>query len=326
MKRYRFIIIGLAIMFSAVALVPVVAFPWKETFSWTKYAMIYQPNVFVVNTTADEVDVNPADGICVTISGKCSLRAAVEEANQRGGDRAMITIELPAGTYTLSMLGSTNYQTHLVFDRNNGGWVTLHGQGAANTIIQGDGSAGVIRINHWVIFDGVTIQNGNSNAAGGGINIARYSDLTVKNSVIRNNRSVNAGGGIYKDIWAYLTLTDSTISGNQAEFGGGLAILDGVARIETSTISGNTAIQGGGFYVDLPTGDFLVIGHSTISGNIAQKGGGLYIQYLIDSLLLNVTIANNTASVSGGGVEMNTVTTDPNGGFFPFKNTILGQS
>ena len=55
--------------------------------------------IFVVNTTADTVDVNLGDGFCVDDTGKCSLRAAIMEANARPGSDI---IELPAGTYTLT--------------------------------------------------------------------------------------------------------------------------------------------------------------------------------------------------------------------------------
>jgi CSLREA domain-containing protein len=40
---------------------------------------------FVVNSTADIADGNPGDGVCETdITGVCTLRAAVQEANALG--------------------------------------------------------------------------------------------------------------------------------------------------------------------------------------------------------------------------------------------------
>ena len=37
---------------------------------------------FIVNSTADMVDANPGDGLCETdITGDCTLRAAIQEAN-----------------------------------------------------------------------------------------------------------------------------------------------------------------------------------------------------------------------------------------------------
>jgi CSLREA domain-containing protein len=49
---------------------------------------------FLVNTSVDAVDAVPGDGVCATIDGLCSLRAAVQESNALTGAHA---ISLPAG-------------------------------------------------------------------------------------------------------------------------------------------------------------------------------------------------------------------------------------
>ena len=55
---------------------------------------------FTVNTTDDTADASAGDGVCADSTGKCSLRAAVMEANALGGGPH--TIVLQAGqTYTL---------------------------------------------------------------------------------------------------------------------------------------------------------------------------------------------------------------------------------
>jgi CSLREA domain-containing protein len=51
---------------------------------------------YTVNTTPDTPDIDPTDGICADVHGKCSLRAAVMQANHTVGAD---TIILPAGTY-----------------------------------------------------------------------------------------------------------------------------------------------------------------------------------------------------------------------------------
>jgi CSLREA domain-containing protein len=40
---------------------------------------------FVVNSTADAIDAAPGDGICATVDGACTVRAAIIEANQLPG-------------------------------------------------------------------------------------------------------------------------------------------------------------------------------------------------------------------------------------------------
>ena len=59
--------------------------------------------VFLVNTTRDLVDVAIGDGQCETVTGECSLRAAVQEANAGGFTRA---IELGAAIYVLDLVGT----------------------------------------------------------------------------------------------------------------------------------------------------------------------------------------------------------------------------
>lgn len=45
----------------------------------------YATVTFVVDTDDDDPDTNPGDGACQTSADKCSLRAAIEEANERPG-------------------------------------------------------------------------------------------------------------------------------------------------------------------------------------------------------------------------------------------------
>src|SRR5437870_8829452 len=58
----------------------------------------------VVNSTDDAPDAVPGDGICATLSGVCTLRAAIMEANQLPGAH---TVTLPAGTYRLTIPGTS---------------------------------------------------------------------------------------------------------------------------------------------------------------------------------------------------------------------------
>ena len=64
-------------------------------------------STFVVDSTADEPDATPGDGVCAsTPSGKCTLRAAIMEANALPGADSVV---LPSGTYTTQIGGSTAY-------------------------------------------------------------------------------------------------------------------------------------------------------------------------------------------------------------------------
>ena len=49
-----------------------------------------------VNSTKDVVDATPGNGICATAAGKCTLRAAVQEANAHAGADTTIIDRLKA--------------------------------------------------------------------------------------------------------------------------------------------------------------------------------------------------------------------------------------
>src|SRR5437762_4515240 len=101
-------LVGIAIAFAAVfaGLSPVQSAPADLTFS--------------VNDQGDAVDNNIGDAICRAASGKCTLRAAIQEANAQyaGHPGTMYTITVPGGTflsgprvYPLKLAGSADDNT-----------------------------------------------------------------------------------------------------------------------------------------------------------------------------------------------------------------------
>src|SRR5512142_2010103 len=96
-------------------------------------APVAQAAGFVVNTTADAVDVNPGDGVCATATGACTLRAAIMEANAHPGAD---TITLPAGTYDLTIRGYDE-DAATTGDLDITDNLTLIGAGADSTFIVG---------------------------------------------------------------------------------------------------------------------------------------------------------------------------------------------
>src|SRR5438445_1769151 len=94
----------------------------------------------VVNSTDDAPDAVPGDGICATLSGVCTLRAAIMEANQLPGAE---TITLPPGIYSLRIPGA-NEDLGGTGDLDIRGETSIVGAGASNTIIDGGGLDRVI--------------------------------------------------------------------------------------------------------------------------------------------------------------------------------------
>lgn len=86
------------------------------------------PTSFTVNSTDDQVDAVPGDGVCETADeDECTLRAAVQEANATPGPNV---IELqPGATYALARVG-TNEDESATGDLDVTDVLTIHGNGA----------------------------------------------------------------------------------------------------------------------------------------------------------------------------------------------------
>ena len=146
---------------------------------------------FTVDTELDEDDLNPGNGTIETDSGFVSLRAAITEANALAGDD---TINFAAGLEPILLGG-----TELLITTN----ITITGNGADETIINGNGESRVFYIDNGatVEISGVTIRNGSTGSCGGnfdsGGGIRNEGDLTLSNSIVTGNTTSGDGGGIY---------------------------------------------------------------------------------------------------------------------------------
>lgn len=282
---------------------------------------------FLVNSTADKVDLSPGDGVCHTKLNTCTLRAAIQEANALGG---AVTIQLDAATYTLKRVGPGEDNAALG-DLDLKGNLKIVGHGQTQTIIQGkvgwndgifsvlSGKATLIKLKiqkgNATIGGGVFVAAGGNaklkksavaknvvGADGGGIYNAGV--LSIVSSLVKNNKAPDfTGGGIFNK--GGLTLTRTTITNNQADLGGGIynAAAGGIS-MTASSVSANHATQGsgGGIFND----GLLTIDSSLVSANHASdSGGGLYSD---DTLTMtNSTITGNDAINFGGGVAVRTL-------------------
>ena len=238
------------------------------------------PKTLTVTKTGDT-----AAGAC-TITD-CSLREAI--GSGASGDK----IEVPAGTYTLSL------GTELVIDTS----LTLTGDGPGATIIQaaissGSATSRVLQVmGGEVAISGVTIRHGNPSGDGGGI--WNKGTLSLNNSHIYAN-SADFGGGVF-NISATLIMTDSLVIGNSADNGGGIFNnVGGILTITNSTIRDNVSPFGAGI------GNFhmLTMTDSTVAGNVARFNGGGISSSIFDAIgnvsLINTTVRDNSAARGGG--------------------------
>ena len=289
------------------------------------------PLTFTVNTTADEVDVTPGDGVCLTANGLCSLRAAIQEANAHLDPQAD-TIIVPPGTYTLTipeLIPGPDYVDPADGDLDITDAVYIFGAGAGTTIIQAGVTPaaavgrvfdvrlpGPVQVN---IHD-VTLRFGRAFApgifvecAGGGGAVAnrRHPNnlgapnnqggaVTLWHSVVTGNAAnQGSGGALCGETPGSLSIIGTTVSGNHAlHLGGGMMNNGGALFSFESTLTGNSTNDTGGAIAAV--GGYGEVLNSTISGNLAGRGAGLAI---VDGNLnlWNTTVVDNTATDNSGG-------------------------
>jgi len=179
------------------------------------------------------------------------------------------------------------------------------------------------------------ISNTATSSWGGGLYMTGLtSTLSIADSTFSQNSSSSGGAiGLYAPgptfgvIGVSATINNSSFIENDAQFGGG-ALIQSVGTsvsINNSAFISNTADNGGAMHStsDGMTGGAIgYITNSTFSGNHAtSSGGAIYGSTLsTDISLRNVTIAFNTASNNGGGVNLF------NGTTFVFRDSLIANN
>ena len=227
--------------------------------------------------------------MCFSIpSERCTLRAAIQQANASGG---ATTINLPSGTYILSLAGTDD--TAQAGDLDITSNITIIGTSAtAVTIIDGNSIDRVFDVvSSTVTISSVMIRNGSL----GGMRNSGNSSLTLNNTAVSNN----GGPGIFNLGTSSLTLNNSTVSTNN---GSGINNLStGLIKLSYVTISGNIAPQGGGIFVG--SGTFL-LKNTILAGNTDQGGGGPDCFGIISSLGNNVLGSSSNCSGFGASGDL----------------------
>jgi CSLREA domain-containing protein len=263
---------------------------------------------FTVNSTVDAVDANPGDGICATATGACTLRAASQEYS---ADQNTDVIELPAGTYTLSLAPTA--------DDVSGGDIDLFGNGVVDgagpdaTIIDAAGVDRVLDVQNGLEFrvriEGVTLRGGDTAGDGGGLVANNVSGFQLNDVDVTDNRAGGDGGGIALANVDSMFSRNVLVARNSATNGGGVAAAAGAdLDFFGTTIAGNTAlVDGGGVHALVGYPDDLNLSNATISGNTAgERGGGVFARLVGEDprptagSISFSTIVRNTAPIGGG--------------------------
>lgn len=293
----------------------------------------------VVNTTADTADVRPGDGKCRDAKRRCSLRAAVQEANAKQG-RDTIRLS-PRRTHSLTLAGSGE-DGAATGDLDLTDDVTIDGRGAtielgalgdraldvadgvkakvtALNIVNGtppEGeSGGAIRSAGRLELWWSTATNNVVEGAGasGGAVFNDGGDLAVVLSRLERNSATRAGGAVEADGGStdiFLSrLTDNT-TGPMPGNGGGLHLTGaGVVDVWGSVVDGNSAAAEGGGLWNSATGRMTVtlstIEDNAALGEMADNGGGGLFNDGGELDVRSSRVGDNTATAgsgSGGGI------------------------
>lgn len=247
-------------------------------------------NVYQVNSAADTSDADVGNPACADVNGKCTLRAAIMQANYTAGAD---TIVLPAGTYKLTRAGDDD--SAVVGDLDITDDVTIQGAGSGKTVIDGNG-----KVTRDRVFQVLSTAKQVS-----------LSGLTIKNGVKTAN-TFDEGGGLYWDgSGSHLSLTDVVVETNRARYGGGIFLnystLGDVVDLAQIVLHANTATTGAAGGLGANFGDFatFALTASKVYSNTAYEGGGVYFggtpSFGLQSVHIETTdIYSNTATLSGG--------------------------
>ncbi len=254
------------------------------------------PSIVAASTFSVTRFDDPAPGSCDP--GDCSLREAITAANTSPGSD---TIDLPSGTYALSIFGKGD-DANLTGDLDILSGLTINGltTGATITAVGGwddriiDSPVGGFTVE----LSGLTINGGNLTGDDGG-GIRSYAALTSLNNIIAHNQA-DSGAGLAAHDTLYMVSTLVSQNVSVSTVGGGLSTYN-PGIIILSTIAGNQASTSGGGIYD--SGSSLQIGNTTISGNSAAWFGG-GIEVTGGTLILSgSTISGNTSSSNGSGID-----------------------
>jgi predicted outer membrane repeat protein len=242
------------------------------------------------------------------IPGRCSLREAIESANDWASPPDTdCEAGIPGGS-----------QIVLPYDRieliqgslqPNGGVAITGTSAAGRTLITRSASAGAFPIIHsnpvfsdlGVRLDRLQISGGIGGADGGG-GILAEGVFTLVDSVVSGNTASGDGGGIRTH--ASLTLTSSSVSDNETAGAGGGIASSKYVRLIDSTIAYNIS-QGPGGGVSVAGFSAVLASNSTIAGNATHAdgghGGGIFVGPGAIGMLRNSTVTHNSVNSNSSG-------------------------
>ncbi len=191
---------------------------------------------FLVNSTEDKVDVFIGDGICGANDGSCTLRAAVQEANETAEHD---TVTLPNGDFILNISGG-NSGDPSKDDLDITSDLIIQGQGRDVTSIDANAvnRAFYVHENANVVIEDLSIVGGDSSLSTIPIGNENDGTLTLRHCAIMNAKAYS-GSAVYSR--GNLIIDDCNISENESTYGDTLNCFGAETIINDSLIGNNKA-------------------------------------------------------------------------------------
>jgi CSLREA domain-containing protein len=258
---------------------------------------------FTVTSTGDGADSNTADNVCDDGTGKCTLRAAIQQSNAAPGADTInvivtgtidLSAALPGLSSDLTLSGpGANLLTvrrntggdYRIFTVTSGATVSISGLTASNGrtpdghgAFTDEGNGGGIFNAGTLLLTGMSVSG---NSTGNGV----YTD-----SATANWRGGD-GGGVYNR--GTLVLTGATVSGNRT----GTSDQWGLAGARPSGGAGGGVFNGGTMTMSNSTVSGNETGVGIIHGpNPGDEGGGNGVANTGTLTITNSTVAANIAA------------------------------
>jgi CSLREA domain-containing protein len=300
---------------------------------------------FAVDDLSMEVDDNIGNGICHTANDKCTLRAAIQEANAHNGDD---TITLPIGTFDVSNGKATNKKSGGTFlagtldVTDTTGKVTITGDSQLTTIIQSRKGTRIFNVaaGAELILNDLTVSGGSTRGVDtqldqfnfNGGNIYNLGKVALSDVLVTLGKTDACGANIFNAIGASLSIENSEISKGKVgkEQGGGICNKGTITKLETTYIHDNQAkLAGGGLWSDRDVTADKMWFQANKTGNSSGDGGGAILVKNADLTLTNSTLNRNISTAYGGavafkGVDSGTTLTITNATFVDNGASKLG--
>ena len=269
----------------------------------TQIPIVFANNLSGTLTLKDSIDITTT----TSIIGSSNI-----VITQNSGITPFIVAPNQVGSLTLNNVTIDN---SVVAQGQSGGAILAQDRGSLNVYgctFDGDqaGLGGAI-----CCADGSIVQVGNY------LNGSTSTPTTfTNNSAIAAGAAPGDGGAIYVGGSANLQVQGASFYGNSAAGDGGAIDVVGAggiaasATITSTTFSDNSAGGRGGAICALQCNVLLQI--DVIDYNTAANGGGIYVgggTFAFDNAGNGNTIQNDTASVSGGGITIDSGTVQVNG-------------